>query len=814
MSATQQLLRFGPFELNLDTQVLRKSGTPIKLPPQPFRLLALLAGRSGQIVSREEIQQQLWGEETYVDFQHGMNKCIKQVRTALGDDPDHPTYIETLPRQGYRFLVPVVSKNIPTPRPQVTESKSGELLRMPLLLSRPAATAGATAVVAEPSPAEVATPEPGVGAVVPARFGIRRRVLLVWIGAAVVLLALIGGGIYWRVRKAHRLTEKDTIVIADFDNKTGDPAFDLALREGLSLQLDQSPFLNLLSRARLSHTLKLMTKPKDARLTEEIAREVCQRSGSAATIEGSISTLGSLYVVGLKAVDCHNGDLLADAQATAKDKDHVLTAAGEAATKLRTQLGESLASVQKYDVPADNVSTSSLEALQAYSLGDQKLTAVDYPAAIAQFQRAVSLDPDFAMAYAKLAASYRNMGQTASSIDNMRKAYDLRDRVSEKEKFAITADYANFGMGNADAAIRNYELWAQTYPRDITPPTNVGAQYITVGEYEKALTAFQHGLKLEPGNAMLYGNIGFSYVFVNRLAEAKATVQEAEDHHLSPPVDHWIRYEVAFLQNDAAGMERESAAWMGKEGLEDQMLYLESDTAAYAGQFNKARELARKAVDSAERAKEPESAAADKAESAVREALIGNMENAKRDAQAALALSNGREGTGISAVALALAGDTARATQVANDLATRFPEDTIVQSDYLPTIHAALALTTGSPDQAVESLKAAAPYELGAISGSVDFNLYPAYLRGEAYLAVRRGPEAAAEFQKILDHPGVVQNEPIGALAHLGLGRSYVLSGDMAKAKAAYQDFLTLWKDADPDIPIYKQAKAEYAKLL
>jgi eukaryotic-like serine/threonine-protein kinase len=810
VSATQKLLRFGVFELNLDAEELRKSETVVKLSPQAFKLLAFLVSHAGQVVSRDEIQKQLWGEETFVDFEHGVNKCIKQIRNVLGDNADKPLYIETLPRHGYRFVAPVVSKTIPAPKPRVVESESGERSRGPLLVAGGAGAPAVVATVAESSYSPAVT-EHQVGPVVPVLSRLWRVGL--WGAAGVVLLALIAGGIYWRVSKGHTLTEKDTIVIADFDNKIGDPVVDLALREGLSAQLDQSPFLSLLSNTRISHTLTLMTKPKDARLTEEIAREVCQRTGSAATIEGSISTLGSLYVVGLKALDCHNGDRLADEQVTAKDKDHVLQALGEAATKLRQRLGESLASVHRYDVPADDVTTSSLEALQAYSLGNQKMSDASYPAAIAQFQRAVSLDPAFAMAYARLAAGYNNLGQMASSVENIRKAYELRYRVSEREKFVIAKNYVNFATGNADAALRNYELWAQTYPRDITPSTNMGAQYLALGDHDKALAAFQNGLKLDPGNSMLYGNLGFTYLLLNRLDEAKATVQEAQARQLENPTNHFTLYQVGFLQRDAAGMERGRAGLMGKVGYEDQVLYLESDTAAYAGEFTKAREFSRRAVDSAERTKENEAAAADKAESAVREALVGNMETAEENARAALALSKGREAAGISAVALALAGDTAHAKGLADDLAGRYPEDTIVQFNYLPTIRAAAALSSTNPAEALEHLKPAAPYELGWIGGLADFNLYPIYLRGEAYLAAHRGSAAAIEFQKILDHPGVVQNEPIGALAHLGLGRAFALSGDTTKAKAAYQDFLTLWKNADPDIPIYKQAKAEYAKL-
>jgi eukaryotic-like serine/threonine-protein kinase len=632
-----------------------------------------------------------------------------------------------------------------------------------------------------------------------------------WIIFAAVVFGVAVAGYFFSHRPATKLTEKDTIVLADFTNTTGDPVFDGTLRQGLSTQLEQSPFLNLLSDTRIAQTLALMTQPRGAQLTRELAREVCERTASAATIEGSIASLGSQYVLGLQAVNCLSGDLLAQEQVTANSKEQVLKTLGEAATRMRKKLGESLASIEKYDTPLENVTTPSLEALQAYSLGFQALNIKDdVAAAIPFFQRAISLDPKFAMAYARLGTSYGGEGETARAAENMRTAYELRERVSERERFYIASHYELDVIGDLEAARKTYELWAQTYPRDNTPPANLGIIHFTLGEYGKALAAFQEGVKLNPSSGFNYANLVLAYVALNRFDEAKATAQEAQAHNVDSPDIHFRLYAVDFLEHDATGMEREAARLMAKPGYEDGMLDHESDTAAYAGQFVKAREFTRRAVDSARRADKKETAAGYEASAAMREVLVDNTGMARRQAQAALALSDSRDVEGVSATVLGLAGDSAQAVRVSNNLSQRFPKDTIVQSEYLPMIRAAGVL--GSPDasrdaeKAIEALAAAAPYELGA-------TFYPAYLRGEAYLAAKQGSAAAAEFQKVLDHPGVVASDPIGTLAHLGIGRAYALTGDTPKAKTAYQDFFALWKDADPDIPILKEAKAEYAKL-
>jgi eukaryotic-like serine/threonine-protein kinase len=630
---------------------------------------------------------------------------------------------------------------------------------------------------------------------------------IIAITASIVVLLVAGAFLYFHPRP--KLTDKDTVVLADFANATGDPVFDGTLRHGLSAQLEQSPFLNLLSDQRIAETLSLMARPKDARLTHELAAEVCQRTASAAVLDGSIAQIGSQYLVTLKAVNCSNGEPLASTEAQASDKNHVLDALGKVASEIRSKLGESLGSVEKYDAPAENVTTPSLEALKAYSLGYQAMVVKSDPAAaVSLFQRAISLDTNFAMAYARLGICYSNLNETTRAADNTRKAYHLQERVSEREKLYIASHYEEVVTGDLEAARKTHELWAQTYPHDNVPPHNLGIIYDYLGDYDKSLAASREVLKLNPRSGSAYATLVSSYLYLNRLDEARATAQEAQAHNLDSPQLHLKLYLLAFLEHNAEEMEQEAAGLMGKAGYEDEVLYNESDSAAFVGQFAKARKLMRRAAESARRADEKETAAGYEAEAAVREALVGNMALAKQQAQAALALSNGRDVAGMSAVALARAGDSTRATWLAADLNKRFPEDTIAQLSYLPMIHAAASLRSSNTGKAIEMLAAAAPYELG-----VGFSLYPVYLRGEAYLAAKQGSAAAVEFQKILDHPGVVANEIIGALAHLQLGRAWALSGDTSMARNAYQNFFTLWKDADPDIPILQQAKTEYARL-
>jgi serine/threonine protein kinase/tetratricopeptide (TPR) repeat protein len=639
----------------------------------------------------------------------------------------------------------------------------------------------------------------------------RRKLMMPVLG--LLAAGLIAGGLLWRSHRAGGLTEKDTIVLADFANTTGDPVFDGTLRQGLAVQLEQSPFLNLVSDQRIADTLKQMEQSAGTRLTKDLARQLCQRVNAKAVIDGTIASLAPQYVLGLTASNCRTGETLAQEQVTASDKQHVLETLAKAASELRGKLGESLASVQKFDTPLEQATTSSLEALQAYTLGQRAhVEKYDPAAAIALFQRAISLDPKFAMAYAALGLDYGNLGQAALGAENEAKAYALRDRVGEREKFYITSHYYHFVTGELDKAARTYELWAETYPLDTVPATDLAYMHGQLGHYDKALVEQQRAFRLDP-SAISYAAVVGGYLSLNQLSQAKATVAEAQARHQDSFLNHLNLYQVAFLEHDEAGMKREGDWGMGKPGVEDEVLYLEGMTAGYSGQLKKARDLTRRAASSALRADEKETAAGYLIDAALRESLFGNAREAKQGAAAALAVSTNRDIQAAAALACAFAGDIQHAETIAADLAKHFPLDTIVQFNYLPEIRGQIELIKADASKALALLEAASAYDLGYPAQTIFLNLYPVYVRGHAYLAAHKGTEAAAEFQKIIDNPGVVTNEPIGALAHLQLARAYTLAGDTAKAQAAYQDFLALWKDADPDIPILRQAKAEYEKL-
>jgi len=560
----------------------------------------------------------------------------------------------------------------------------------------------------------------------------------------------------------------------------------------------------------------MMDRKPDAKLTPEIARELCQRTGSVAVLDGSIAQIGTQYLLTVKAVNCVSGQSLASTEAQASDKDHVLDALGKTASEIRNKLGESLGTVRKFDTPLEQATTPSLEALKAFSSGRKVQGAAGDTAAIPFFKRAVELDPNFALAYMYLGLAYTDIGEPSLAARYTRKAYELRDRTSESEKYDISAVFHKEVTGNIEKAEQSCKLWMQAYPRLELPHGYLsGAIYPVIGQYEKGVEEGREAVRLNPDFAVSYGLLMFNYIALNRLDEAKATYGQALGRKLNHPFFSIALYEIAFLQNDAAGMAQQVARSAGTPGVEDELLGLEADTAAYSGRLRGAREFSRRAVDSAERAGTKEAGAMYSALSGLREALFGNAEEARRRASLAMRRSTGRDVQYGAALGFAFAGDDARVQALTVDLDKRFPEDTIVQFNYLPTLRAKLALSKGNASAAIESLRAAAPDELGQSTSSFYgwTALYPVFVRGEAYLAAHLGNEAAGEFQKMLDHRGAVLNDPIGALAHLGLARAYLLQGDTAKAKAAYQDFLTLWKDADPDIPILKQAETESAKL-
>jgi eukaryotic-like serine/threonine-protein kinase len=632
--------------------------------------------------------------------------------------------------------------------------------------------------------------------------------------ALVAILAIAAAGYFYfhrHFRLAGKLTDKDTIVLADFTNTTGDAVFDASLRQGLAVQLEQSPFLNLVSAQRMQRTLKLMNLSADAPLTTEVAREVCQRTGSAAVIEGSIAQIGTQFNLILKAVDCSNGESLASTEAQADDKNHVLSTLGAAASAIRDKLGESLSSVQKYNTPLDEVTTSSLEALQAFSLGEKTMQGTgDAAGAIPFLQRAVQLDPNFALAYASLGISYSNLGETSLAAENIKKAFELRDRVSQREQLSIESYYYLDVTGDIEKARKSVEVLAQAYPRDPSPPNELGNIYDEFGQYDKSLAAYQDALRLNPEGASFYSNVVGAYRALNRLDESRAVAEQAKAKNLDSPELRDNLYLLAFLQNDAAGRQQQVDWSAGKPGIEDQQLGNQADTAGYFGEIAKAREFSREAVASATRTEERETAASYEAAAALREAVYGFTTEARQRAAAALALSTGRDVQNGAALALALAGDSTRAQALASDLTKRFPEDTIFLYNYRPTLEAQLALSRHEPQKTIEILGTSASYEFGNMGYT---SLYPVFLRGQAFLALHRGKEAATEFEKIIKYRGIVLNEPIGALAHLGLARAYALQGNTAEAHVAYQDFFALWKDADSNVPVLIAAKTEYAKL-
>jgi tetratricopeptide (TPR) repeat protein len=579
----------------------------------------------------------------------------------------------------------------------------------------------------------------------------------------------------------------------------------------MAVQLEQSPFLTLISDRRIHTTLQLMGQPSDARLTPQIAGEICERTGSAAVLDGSIARLGTQYVVGLRAKLCATGQVLAEEQVQAARKEDVLKALDGAAVGLRAKLGESLSSVRKYDTPVDEASTRSLEALKAYSQGRRIMLARGYAAALPFYQRAVELDPHFAIAYRNLSASYISLNQDGRAAEMARKAYELRDRVSERERFSIDGNYHMFATGNLEKATQVFESWRQIYPRDYIPPLYLGDIASCLGDLDKELQEHSEALRLEPGSEATNALAGTGYAKLNRLDEAVAVFRKAEEHGLEGELLGIQYYLVAFTSGNAALQRRLLAEAAGRPGIEDAMLASEANTEAWFGRMAHARALTRRAMNSAAQHDARESAAAYEAEEALNEAELGYLEQARADAKAAVRLSPNHDVRDVAMLALARAGDSPAAEQLAAELGKAYPEDTLIQNYWLPTVRAAIELNQGNSARAVEVLQSMGSRELGQPAFAI--LMHPVYVRGEAFLAAGKGAEAAAEFQKIIDHHGLVQNDPIGALAHFQLGRAYAMQGKIPEARGAYEDFLNLWKDADAELPVLKEAKAEYVRL-
>jgi len=769
----KELYEFGPFRVDPEKEILLRAGEPIPLTPKTFQILLVLVRHSQEVVTKDDLMKAVW-PDTFVE-EANLSRNIFMLRKALGESPQDHRYIVTVPGRGYRLaenvhLVPehelsIVAANRTKVQVQVEETK---------------------------------------------RWG--------WISVAVILLlAVAAGTLRFFLHRATVLGEKDTVVLADFSNSTGDPVFDGTLRQGIAVQLEQSPFLSLISEERIQQSLQLMGQPADARLTPQIAEEICERTASAAVLEGSIASLGSQYVLGLRAKSCRTADVLDEEQVQAARKEDVLNVLSQIASKFRTRVGESLTTVEKHNTPLAEATTPSLEALKAYSEGWKVLSSTGPAAALPHFKRATEIDPKFAIAYSNLGNMYFSIGETTLSVENNSKAYQLRDRASDAERFFITVHYHLDVTGNMEKAQQTCEAWAQTYPRAMPPHGFLsGAIYPVLGRFENAVEEGKKAIELDPDFGLAYNVLADSYEALDRLGEAENTLQRASDRKLEIPDLVVDRYEIAFLKGDLAGMHRLAVLSQGKSGTEDVISNQEAFALAYTGHLQQARRKSQRALDLAQQSGEQERAALFEIAAASREAFFGNTPAAMQSAKAALKLSRGRDVEYGAAFTLAVSGDSFLSQTFVDDLDKRFPEDTAVKFNYLPALRGLIALNHSEPAKAIELLQVAAPYELGVPPSSFYGFFgsgYPVYVRGEAYLAAHRGPEAVAEFQKILDHRGIVVSDPIGALAHLQIGRAYAVQGDTAKAKSAYQDFLTLWKDADLDIPILKQAKAEYAKL-
>jgi DNA-binding winged helix-turn-helix (wHTH) protein/Tfp pilus assembly protein PilF len=797
MKSNIRFFRFGPFSLDAQERVLRRNGTRVNLQGQPYQILEVLLTRAGKLVTRDELRETLWPGDTYVDFEHGLNTSVKKLRLVLGDSAEKPSYIETVRGFGYRFVVSVEVENVETSAPEPT------------------------------SPA----PEQALLAEEPASHKVSGRAKRSSITALILAIAvLIAGGAFYLFRahqKGKRLTENDTVVLADFANSTGDPIYDDTLKTALRASLRQSPFLNLLPDSTAVKTLQLMTRPSGTKLTPEIARELCIRAGSKAYIAGAIGSLGSEFVLGLKAVNCVSGAQVAAEQITAASKDEVLPALGKIATRLRGELGESLATVQKFDVPLQSATTPSLEALKAYSLGRKVLDEKGPAAAMPYRLHAIELDPNFAMAYTAVADGYNSLSEIGRAREYYAKAFQLRDRASEREKLSIAGVYYMNSTGELAKAAQTFQEEIDEYPRLDTAYGNLSSAYAGQGQYEKAAEVAAQAVRLNPQSTAWYQNLANNDLALQRFDQARQVLHEAQAQGLDDFAFHVDLYALAFFKADAVAMAEEQRWFAGHPESESFGLAQDSDTEAYKGHLNKARAFTSGAVASAVHADGKEDAAIWQANAAIAQAAFGNATEARKSAAEALKLAPASEGAEVeSALALAMSGATKQAAALARELENRYPLDLQMQSLWLPAVRAQIALSGDRKNATVAlgALPARSAVEFGQVYFTSNLScLYPTYIRGEAYLAAGQGPAAAIEFQKILDHSGIVWNCWTGALAHLGVARANALQSrtpqgpdaDAARVRAlaAYKWFLMLWKDANPEIPILKEAKAEYAKL-
>jgi len=782
---------FGPFRMDPDRQVLYRENQPVPIPPKAFETLLALVRRSREIVSKDELLKEVW-PDSFVE-ESNLSQNIFLLRKALGDTAENRQYIVTLPGRGYRFAAQVR-----------TVTEQGEALI--------AQARTRTQIVIEENEAETNSPLRALPVPRKPRAG---QTILLSLAVVAVMLA-VGVFIFIRSRRPANPAEKNSILVADFVNTTGDPVFDDTLRQGMEVQLEQSPSLSLVSEDRIRQALELMGKAADTRLTGQIAREVCERNASYAVLEGSIKPLGGNYVLDLHSVDCRTGEKIDDQQVQVVRKEDALDAVTRMARGFRAYVGESAAALHKHDTPLAEATTSSLEALKAYSLGWKiALQQGDEPA-IPYFQRAVEIDPRFAMAFASLALMSGSSGSSQLATENITRAYELRDRVSDKERFFITAYYFGRATGNQEKAKQVCDQWARTYPLELLPHSFL-AGFIdpVLANYQGAAEEARKAVELSP-DGLGYYLLGYASLYLNDLHGAESAVRMATDRKTGQVRMATLRFDLAYLKGDAAGMRHEVELAQAHPETQDWILDRQAFAEASGGRLKDAVNLSRRAVALALQEGRREQAAVFEARAAVRQAFLGDPVEARRTAAAALTLAGNREVNYGAALALALSGDSAKAEKLAGDMEKLYPDDTSVRFSYLPVIRAVVDLQHADSSKALDALQASAPYEMGSprSSQTAFFGaLYPVFFRGGALLAAHKGGDAANEFQKILSHRGIMVGDPVWVLAHIGLARAYALSGEYAKARAEYDEFFALWKDADPDCPLLKQAKAEFGNL-
>jgi len=795
------IYRFGLYEAHMASGELFRQGRRVKLQEQPLRLLVALLENPGEVVTRELLSQRLWPQGTFVDFDQGLATAVTKLRQALSDNADNPRFVETVPKRGYRFLaaVTVVDQSRGPIQNQVPSSPLPQI-SMP---------AGQQTADDQPVPTQLAPNQTGE-----AQPASSRMVRNAFAAASVAVLAVVLAIYFYSTRHEFLVTAKDTVLVADFVNTTGEPVFDDTLRQALEIDLEQSPVIQVLSDRKIETILKEMGRSGDDRVSGRIAVEACQRASSKVAVQGSIASLGNAYLVDLAAIRCDNGEPIVLEQMQARRKEDVVKALGNATARLRKRLGESVPSIKKYDVPLEQATTSSLEALKSYSLGLSIWNVKGDQASIPFFQNALHIDPSFAMAYDALGTVYHNLSQTELARVNATRAYELKERVTEAERIAIASRYFLYVTGDLEQAAHTYESAVQSYPNSAGALNHLGTTNGELGRYVAATENLRLALDLDPTRATTYANLATDLLALNRINEAGFVLDEASRLKMETDYLLQVNYWRAFLRGDSAMRLQILERSRNVPRAHSLLLFEEANTEAYYGRFAQARQLWQEAANLMKSEGDGEAAADCLAMAAAREAEIGEVGRARQLSKKALQSTQDQNVMVLAALAQATIGESEQAASLAEKLDQLNPSNTVIQKYWLPTIRARVDLNRGKTqaNDAIRSLEVAAPYETAGMSGLSVSTLYPAYVRGQAYLARADGSLALAEFQKLIDNPGLVLNMPQGALARLGRARAYALS-DREKAQIAYRDFFQLWKDADPDIPILQQAHREFSRL-